>query len=296
MSESFQHFLNSAGKFPLLTKDQELMLGKQVQAWLEIKDVTNPTPDQKRIIRMGERAYRKFFQSNIRLVVSIAKKYAHLCKFHSLDDLIQEGSFGLSRAVQKFDPTRGYKFSTYAYWWIRQSITRAMSQTESHIRLPVTCVECLNKVRKFIPDYVSEHGSFPDVAAMAEHADVSVEAMKGYLPYILGIRSLDERVSNAHDNGSHLVELIESDVMDPFEQMEYDDAWEVVSRLLPKLSGRQLHTINHRFGLLNGGKTKTLRETGVTMGVSQETTRKYEKNALATMKVAAIVSRDLIAS
>ena len=296
MSESFQHFLNSAGKFPLLTKDQELMLGKQVQAWVELQDVTNPTPAQKRIIRTGERAYRKFFQSNIRLVVSIAKKYAHLCKFHSLDDLIQEGSFGLSRAVQKFDPTRGYKFSTYAYWWIRQSITRAMSQTESHIRLPVTCVECLNKVRKFIPNYVQEHGHFPDVAAMADHADVSVEAMKGYLPYILGIRSLDEKVKNSHDNGAQLVELIESDVMDPLEQMEYDDAWEVVSRLLPKLSDRQLHTINQRFGLLNGGKTKTLRDTGSTMGVSQETTRKYEKAALSKMKVAAILSRDLIAS
>ena len=121
MAEGFQHFLNSAGKYPLLSDEQELMLGRQVQAWVEIRDLDNPTPEQKRICRIGKRAYDKFFKSNLKLVVSVAKKYARLCNFLTLDDLIQEGCLGLGRAVEKFDPTRGYKFSTYAYWWSRQS-------------------------------------------------------------------------------------------------------------------------------------------------------------------------------
>ena len=102
MPQGFQHFLNSAGRYPLLTHDQELTLGRAVQAWEEIKDVQNPTPDQVRIARRGKRAYEKFFKSNLRLVISVSKKYAHLCSFHTMDDLIQETNFNLPATI--FEP------------------------------------------------------------------------------------------------------------------------------------------------------------------------------------------------
>lgn len=283
MSQTFQHFLNSAGKYPLLTKDQELMLGRQIKAWQEIKDIENPTPEQKRIIRNGKRAYEKFFKSNLRLVISVAKKYAHLCTFHSIDDLIQEGCFGLSRAIEKFDYSRGYKFSTYAYWWVRQAITRSMSQQENHIRLPVTCVEALSKVRKWIPGFVLEHKRFPSVEEMAEHSGVSLDSMKAYLPHILGVISLDIKVNSGDKNSHDLIDIIPAPIDSPLEAVEATDAREVVSQLFPKLKSREQHIINLHWGLNNDAPV-SLRDISEDLGISRESARQCEKTAMKKMR------------
>ena len=118
---------------PLLTHEEELLLGRSVQQWLALEIEGSPTPEQKRIIRRGQKAKERMFNANLRLVVSIAKRYTRAVTKLELADLIQEGCIGLNRAIEKFDPARGYKFSTYSYWWIRQGITRAINQLERTI-------------------------------------------------------------------------------------------------------------------------------------------------------------------
>jgi len=286
MAEGFQHFLNSAGKFPLLSHEQELMLGRDVQAWIAIRDLDVMTPEQKRTARIGRRAYDKFFKSNLRLVVSVAKKYARMCQFLTVDDLIQEGCLGLSRAIEKFDPARGYKFSTYAYWWIRQGITRAQTQQDSHIRLPGPCVDALRKVRQMIPGFVAEHKRFPTVEEMAEHANITRDSMRAYLPHILGIQSLNVKVSNAEDNGSQLIDLIASSVESPLDKAATSDAWEVVQTMLPKLTPKQRFALSCHWGL-EGSPQMNLREIGDELGVSRESARGHEMKAMRRIRVLA---------
>lgn len=284
MAQGFQHFLNSAGKYPLLTHDQELMLGRQVQAWIELRDLDNLTPEQKRTTRMGERAYNKFFKSNLRLVISVSKKYAHLCNFHTMDDLIQEGCFGLSRAIEKFDPTRGYKFSTYAYWWIRQAITRSMTQTESHIRLPIACVETHKKLRAWIPSFVAEHRRYPNNDEMAEHCGINKPSLLNYLTHIKGVQSLNVKINHDGAEGTPLIDLIASPVSDPLEIAETSDAWEVVQESLKKLTERQRYSLSCHWGL-EGLPQMTLKEIGESIGVSKEMIRAHERQAINKIRV-----------
>ena len=286
MAEGFQHFLNSAGKYPLLSHEQELMLGRDVQAWIAIRDLDVMTPEQKRTARIGRRAYDKFFKSNLRLVVSVAKKYARMCQFLTTDDLVQEGCLGLSRAIEKFDPARGYKFSTYAYWWIRQGITRAQTQQDSHIRLPGPCVDALRKVRQMIPRFVADHKRFPTVEEMAEHVNITRDSMRAYLPHILGIQSLNVKVNNSEDNGSQLIDLIASSVESPLDKAATSDAWEVVQAMLPKLTPKQRFALSCHWGL-EGSPQMNLREIGDELGVSRESARGHEMKAMRRIRVLA---------
>ena len=284
MAESFQHFLNSAGKYPLLSHEQELMLGRQVQAWIQIRDLDTMTPEQKRICKTGKRAYDKFLKSNLRLVVSVSKKYARMCNFLTVDDLIQEGCIGLSRAVEKFDPTRGYKFSTYAYWWIRQGITRAQTQQDSHIRLPGPCVDALRKIRSWIPGFVAEHKRFPTVEEMAAHASITLDSMRAYLPHIMGVQSLNVKVNNGDESGSALIDLIPSSMESPLEAVATSDAWEVVKAMLPKLTPKQRFALSCHWGL-EGSPQLNLREIGDEMGLSREAARGHEMKAMRRIRV-----------
>ena len=133
--DSIRDYLRAIGKTPLLTPAEELELARAVQLMLPLLEIDTPTPEQLTVINKGKQAKNRMIQANLRLVVTIAKKYQN--RGLDLMDLVQEGSLGLERAVEKFDPTKGYKFSTYAYWWIRQSVTRALQIDSRTIRLPV---------------------------------------------------------------------------------------------------------------------------------------------------------------
>ena len=282
-SDTFQSFLNKIGQTPLLTAEEELLYGRQVQEWLEIKDIESPSAEQKRALRRGRRAFDKMFNGNLRLVVSIAKRYTNCCKYMTMDDLIQEGMFGLKRAIEKFDPQRGYKFSTYSYWWIRQAITRSLAQQNDMIRLPIACGECHRKVGRFIPEFLKEQGRFPTMQEMADHCEVSVEAMKGYMKHFGGVTSLDVRAKHSDDDGAFILDLVADNTYNPIDSLASEEAEDVLGKLLHNLSAQQRDIVSCHWGL-NGEPPMTLADIGKKNGKSRESTRQMEARAMKRMR------------
>ena len=163
MDDCLGWFLECAGRTVLLTADEEIFLGKRVQAWQPLKDRLRHelTKEEKKIVYHGRRAKKRFFEGNIRLVIKVAKKYVPRVRTLDLSDLINEGSIGLNRAIEKFDPTRGYKFSTYAYWWIRQAVERAIAISERTIRLPMHGNVAILKLKMWFPVFIEPHQTHP---------------------------------------------------------------------------------------------------------------------------------------
>ena len=229
------HILNTAGRVPLLTAAEEIHLGRSVQALMRLLEEKPEGPytlEEKRIIRKGQRAKERMVSANIRLVVHVAKKYIHRIHTLTLADLIQEGSIGLIRGVEKFDPERGYKGSTYFYWWVRQGISRAITRDDRVIRLPVAAVEALNKLRGFVPAFVQEHGRQPSYAECAEHCEIAEHTMRGYIKHSSPVASLDQRANSNDDASSSLIDLIAAEAEDPLA----DDFWAVRPHLKPAMA------------------------------------------------------------
>ena len=197
-------YLHEIGRVPLLTHEQEIVYGKQVQKMMTLlaekeelglslkewaKHAQMSEIKLNRIVKEGQRAKRKMIEANLRLVVAIAKKYQK--RNMEFLDLIQEGSLGLERGVEKFDPTRGYKFSTYAYWWIRQAITRAIAQQARTIRLPIHITEKLNKIKKTQRELAQKLGRSAEVSEIAQELDLKSEQIREYLSIARQPISLD---------------------------------------------------------------------------------------------------------
>ena len=202
MADYVKDYLNSIAKYPLLTPQQEIQLGRRVQRWRELKQLDRAlTIDERRELRSGDRARQRFIQSNLQLVVHVARKYdkrSH--KTFELIDLIQEGNIGLSRAVDLFDPSRGYKFSTYAYWWIRQAITRALVTYDPIIKLPVSVHEMLFKIGRVAQELGHELGRTPSMIEIADQISVGVEDLSMLLKQSYRVTSLDAHVADAESN------------------------------------------------------------------------------------------------
>ena len=208
-NDSVSTYLNAIGKYPLLTKSQEVLLGSQIQAWIAIrsKDRSTYTHEDRMVERLGKRAKDKFVTCNLRLVVNIAKKYARYCKTLDLMDLVQEGNIGLIRAVEKFDPTRGYAMSTYAYWWIRQSIQRAIQFGDLTIRLSINVHEAIAKIKKTIEELSRETGIDPTLEEVAEASGIELDEIKLILAAPKTTFSLDKRIGGQED-GLNIMETI----------------------------------------------------------------------------------------
>jgi RNA polymerase sigma factor (sigma-70 family) len=207
MSDAIGDYLNSIARYPLLTPQQEIQLGRRVSKWRELKDLERPlTTQERRELRSGERARQKFMQSNLQLVVHVARKYSRR-NTQTLDmlDLIQEGNIGLARAVELFDYTRGYKFSTYAYWWIRQSIGRALIQYDPIIRLPLGVHEMLIKLNKTAQAFAQDHGRTATMTELAAVLDVTPKMISDTLQQAYRVTSLDKP---AQDESSNILEII----------------------------------------------------------------------------------------
>lgn len=295
MADTVSFLMKQAGRFPLLTPEQELMLGRRVQAWVELRelDPAELTTQQKRSLRSGRRAFEKMYLSNIRLVITVAAKYARFCKTLGMEDLIQEGCVGLARAVEKFDAERGYKFSTYSYWWIRQAVTRAINQTDRSIRLPMDATDALRKVGRFVTEYREEHGRSPSLELCSEISGISAERIKDFLPHAQGTRSLDDRAKADDDQTSALVDLIACDRETPWEHAEQEDRSRLIEDLLKKLTEPQLSVINSHWGL-NGHQQKTLREISQSSKRSAwESTRQLNKRAMLRLRQhAGVISKE----
>jgi RNA polymerase primary sigma factor len=293
-------FLNRAGKIPLLTAAEEIELGRKVQAMLALQQAKPQppyTPEERRVVRFGIRAKDRMATGNMRLVVTIARRYSNSSRIGNLsfDDLIQEGMFGLMRAVEKFDPERGYKFSTYAYWWIRQSITRAIDCTANSIRLPIHVRELVNKLRALTHRYEQEKGMAPTVADITRELDITEERLAEILEAARPMSSLH---CESCPDGSMLIDLITTDkpemMMDLVEDREGIDG---IAAAMALLSERQATVLRHLYGL-DGEECKSLTEIGRIIGaegdtLSRERVRQIKQTAilrLQTMTAGALAS------
>ena len=271
-SDPISWYLATIGRIPLLTPAEEIELGNQVQQLMQLTEDGSIAADsdqfdgkQRRLIRVGQRAKQRMMKANLRLVVSVAKKYQG--KGLELLDLIQEGSLGLERAVEKFDPTRGYKFSTYAFWWIRQSMTRAIACQSRTIRLPVHLSERLTTIRKVSLDLAHKLGAMPSRLEIAEAMDMPVEELDSLLRQALTTSSLDAPV-NGEEGRSFLGDLIaDSSLEEPLDRVEQRMHHEQLGRWMSHLSDQEQHVLTLRFGL-NGNERHTLAEIGRLLDVS----------------------------
>lgn len=287
-SDPVSWYLSSIGRIPLLTPAEEIELGNQVQTMMQFTEDGSREIDEKalktkdrRMLRIGRRAKERMMKANLRLVVSVAKKYQG--KGLELLDLIQEGSLGLERAVEKFDPTRGYKFSTYAFWWIRQSMTRAIACQSRTIRLPVHLSERLTTIRKVSLDLAHKLGAMPSRLEIAEAMDIPVEELDSLLRQALTTSSLDAPV-NGEEGRSFLGDLIaDSNLDEPLDVVEQRIYHEQLGRWLSHLSEQEQHVLRLRFGL-EGNERHTLAEIGRLMEVSRERVRQVELKALRKLR------------
>ena len=287
-SDPVSWYLATIGRIPLLTPAEEIELGNQVQAMMTLTEDGSKTFDdheltgkQRRMLRIGRRAKERMMKANLRLVVSVAKKYQG--KGLELLDLIQEGSLGLERAVEKFDPTRGYKFSTYAFWWIRQSMTRAIACQSRTIRLPVHLSERLTTIRKVSLDLAHKLGAMPNRVEIAEAMDIPLDELDSLLRQALTTSSLDAPV-NGEEGRSFLGDLIaDSSLDEPLDIVEQRIHHEQLGRWLSHLSEQEQHVLKLRFGL-EGNERHTLAEIGRLMDVSRERVRQVELKALRKLR------------
>lgn len=287
-SDATDLYFREMGRARLLTAEEETELARQVvaarQARRRLRQEPNLDPAErarlKRIIRRGKQARRRMVEANTRLVISIAKRY--IGQGVPFLDLIQEGNIGLMRAVDRFDPERGYKFSTYATWWIRQAVSRAVADQSRTIRLPVHVGEKLLRLRRASQMLEQELGRAPSPEEVADATDLPADRVRGYLQVATQPLSLEQPVGEEED--STLGQFIEDeDSPAPPEAVEHGLLRERIDELLDTLSPREARILRMRYGLYDG-HSYTLKEIGDKFGLTRERIRQIEAEALSHLR------------
>ena len=271
---SWERWASEAG---IEVKQLKQVLAEGKRRWAEIGKIT--VKELEQILSLGLRAKEHMIEANLRLVVSVAKKYQN--RGLELLDLVQEGTLGLERAVEKFDPTRGYRFSTYAYWWIRQGITRAIATQSRTIRLPVHITEKLNKIKKAQRQLSQQNGRTPKVEEIAETVEMTPAQVREVLLRVPRSVSLETKVGKEKE--TELGELLETDELSPEEQLTREALHRELQHLLADLSSRERDVIEMRFGF-GDGHPYSLSEIGQALDLSRERVRQIEARALQKLR------------
>lgn len=298
--DSIRLYLQEIGRIRLLRADEEIELARKIADLLEMERVRErllqqlereprdsewaeavqlPLPQFRYRLHVGRRAKDKMVQSNLRLVVSIAKKYMN--RGLSFQDLIQEGSLGLIRAAEKFDHEKGYKFSTYATWWIRQAITRAIADQSRTIRLPVHLYETISRIKKTTKLLSQEMGRKPTEEEIATRMEMTIEKLRFIAKSAQLPISLETPIGKEED--SRLGDFIESDGETPEDQVSKSLLREDLEKVLDSLSPRERDVLRLRYGL-DDGRMKTLEEIGQIFNVTRERIRQIEAKALRKLR------------
>jgi RNA polymerase primary sigma factor len=270
-------YLREIGRVPLLTAEEEVRLAQRMERGKVER--LKPVPN-RRYVDDGEEAQRRLTEANLRLVVSVAKKY--IGRGMSLLDLIQEGNIGLIRAVEKFDYTKGYKFSTYATWWIRQAITRAIADQARTIRIPVHMVETINRLIRISRRLLQDLGREPTSEEIAEQMEISPEKVREIIKVSQEPVSLETPIGEEDD--SHLGDFIEDHTaLAPADAASHQLLKEQVEDVLESLTERERKVLQLRFGL-DDGRSRTLEEVGKEFHVTRERIRQIEAKALRKLR------------
>ncbi|MBF6175107.1 RNA polymerase sigma factor [Nocardia blacklockiae] len=291
-ADSVRAYLKQIGKVALLNAEEEVELAKRIEAGLyateklrEFADKGEKLPVQSRrdlqwIMRDGNRAKNHLLEANLRLVVSLAKRYTG--RGMAFLDLIQEGNLGLIRAVEKFDYTKGYKFSTYATWWIRQAITRAMADQARTIRIPVHMVEVINKLGRIQRELLQDLGREPTPEELAKEMDITPEKVLEIQQYAREPISLDQTIGDEGD--SQLGDFIEdSEAVVAVDAVSFTLLQDQLQSVLETLSEREAGVVRLRFGLTDG-QPRTLDEIGQVYGVTRERIRQIESKTMSKLR------------
>lgn len=311
-SDAVRSYLKSIGRVPLLTREEEVLLGKQVKDMMalqtsreklqrelgyELSDEDlaqhhNLAVDElKTIMRVGNRAKNKMVQANLRLVVSIAKRYTG--RDLDLLDLIQEGSIGLNRGVEKFDPAKGYRFSTYAYWWIRQAMTRAIAEKSRVVRLPIHVTETLNKIKKAQRELTQNLGRTPSIEEIADYLDIKPNHIRDCLQHSRKPLSLEVRVGD--NNDTELADLLEVDSESPEQTVTQNLLKADLDKLMGILTPQQREVLSLRFGL-GDGHALSLAMVGQRLNISRERVRQIQQQAVCKLRAHCSQLREYLAA
>lgn len=262
--DSVRIYLQQIGKIPLLSTSEELKIAQKIQE------------------EHSEIAKNMLVNANLRLVVSIAKKY--IGRGLSFLDLIQEGNMGLMKAAERFDYTKGYKFSTYATWWVQQAITRAIADKARIIRLPIHMIESLSKIRKATIDLTTELGRVPTKQEIAYRLGLSVNKLTSLVKSAQSTISIEAPANQKEDSTKIADYIVDESTITPDSRVSQENLFEDIRKMLSQLSPKERDVLILRYGLDNNGTKKTLDEIGSQYGVSRERIRQIENRAISKLK------------
>ena len=294
--DNVRAYLRDIGRIPLLEHEEEILLGRKVQRLMTLLEMKSelsldndglaeamdvPLKEIKKELRDGEKAKEKMVTANLRLVVSVAKKYTK--RNMELLDIIQEGTIGLVRGVEKFDPGRGYKFSTYAYWWIRQGITRAIAEKSRAIRLPIHITENLNRLKKAQRELSQLNGEMPTIKQLSAELELTEDEIKDLMCKARQPTSLEIKIGENRDTA--LIDLLEDESQLPDLLLSRSCVKDDIREMIKELPEMQAAVISMRYGIGEEVlEPMSMTAIGQVLNMSRDRVRTLEKNGLRTLK------------